>query len=102
MKWVGFDEPAGFRVVIPRHLVAAVVPLRRVHLDLAACVDATGLHFRWRGGHGGYNWRSHEVHASFANRVLNVPLAPKVAQRPPRRRAGAWVGDILQELGYIT
>ena len=78
------------------------MPLRRVHLDLAAWVDATGLHFRWRGGHGGYRWRSHEVHASFANRVLNVPLAPKVAQRPPRRRAGAWVGDILQELGYIT
>ena len=102
MKWVAFHEPAGFRVTFPRHLVAATAPLRRLHMDLGACVDETGLQFRWRGGRGGYNWRPHEVHPSFANRVLEVPLAPKVVQRPERGRAGAWVGQILQELGYIT
>ena len=101
MKWVAFHEPAGFRIAIPRHLIAAAVPLRRLHMDLAACINETGLHFRWRGGRGGYHWRPHEVHPSFAYRVLNVPLAPKVVQRPPRE-GGAWVRQILQELGYIT
>ncbi len=102
MKWVRFAETAGFRVTIPRHLIGAAVPLRRLHMDLGARISETGLQFRWRGGHGGYNWRPHEVHPSFACRVLNVPLAPRVVQRFERRRGGAWVTQILQELGYVT
>jgi hypothetical protein len=101
-KWVAFSEPAGFNVSISRHLVAATAPLRRVHIDLAAFVNATGLHVRWRGGRGGYNWVPREVHASLAGRVLTVPLAPKVVRMPERRRGGAWLGHILKELGYIA
>ncbi len=101
-KWVSFSEPGGFNVAIPRHLVSATAPLRKLHLDLAGFVDPEGLHFRWRGGRGGYNWRRREVAVSLADRVLVVRLAPKVVQAlPPRRRGGAWVGDILQELGYL-
>ena len=103
MKWVAFDEPAGCRRRPSRGIWSqASCPSGVCTWTSPPGSTTTGLHFRWRGGRGGYRWRPHEVHASFANRVLNVPLAPKVAQRPPRRRAGAWVGHILQELGYIT
>jgi hypothetical protein len=56
-KWVAFTGCASRPVVIPRHLIAAVAPLRRVHLDLAAYIDDAGMHVRWRAGRGGYNLR---------------------------------------------
>jgi hypothetical protein len=34
--------------------------------------------------------------------VLGVPLAPRAVVGPARRRAGAWVRNILQELEYVT
>jgi hypothetical protein len=102
-RWVAFHQPSGFRVTIARHLVAATAPLRRLHMDLAASVGAAGLHFRWRGGRGGYNWRSAEVDQRFGDLVLTVLLAPRVALRvPERRRGGAWLGQILRELGHVT
>lgn len=101
-KWVAFATDQAVATIIPRHVIAATAPLRRIHLDLACCVDPQGLHFRWRGGRGGYNWRSHLVHPSLADQVLVVPLAPRVVVRvPERRRGGAWLGHILQELGYL-
>ncbi len=101
-RWIAFTTAEAEATIIPRHFIAATVPLRRIHLDLACWVDPEGLHFRWRGGRGGYNWRSHQVHPSLADRVLTVPLAPKVIVRvPERRRGGAWLGHILQELGYV-
>jgi hypothetical protein len=102
-RWVAFTTDQAVATFIPRHLLAATVPLRRLHIDLASWwVDPQGLHFRWKGGRGGYNWRSHQVHPSLADQVLTVPLAPKVVVRvPERRRGGAWLGHILQELGYV-
>jgi hypothetical protein len=101
-RWVRFVAPdETFRTIIPTHLVAATRPLQRLHLDFAGWVDAEGLHLRWRGGRGGYNWRPREVHSSFEDRVLAVPLGPKVVQMPVRRRGGAWLGRILHELGYL-
>jgi hypothetical protein len=102
-KWVAFTMDQGVATIVPRHLIAATVPLRRIHLDLAGWIDPQGLHLRWKGGRGGYNWRSHEVHARFADLVLTVSLAPKVVLHvPERRRGGAWLGHILKELGYVT
>jgi len=100
-KWISFRDMEDFDVTVPRYLIASTVPLRRLHIDLAAFVDRHGLHFRWRGGRGGYNWLPREVHPSLADRVLVVGLAPKVVQIPERRRGGAWLGHILQELGYL-
>jgi hypothetical protein len=100
-KLLAFDSQVGLKVVIPRHLVAAVVPLRRIHIDLASFVDDKGLHFRWKGGRGGYNWRTHEVDPRFADQVLTVPLAPRAVPAHQRRR-GQWVGEILREMGYMT
>jgi hypothetical protein len=101
-KWIAFTADHGAQAVIPRHLLAAAAPLRRVHLDLAGWVDLHGLHVRWKGGRGGYNWRSHEVDARYDDLVLTVPLAPMfIVQVPQRRRGGAWLKFILSELGYV-
>jgi hypothetical protein len=87
--------------IIPRHLIAATAPLQRIHLDLACWVDPEGLHFRWKGGRAGYNWRSQQVHPSLADHVLGVPLrARTVITVPERRRGGAWLGYILKSMGY--
>jgi hypothetical protein len=95
-KWVTF-EGGGLGVTIPRHLIAGAVFVARQHLDLAACVDEHGLHFRWRGGTGKYNWRPQALRPGLEAHVLTVPLASKVVavvlQRPPvvrqRRRRPA-------------
>jgi hypothetical protein len=73
-RWVAFDSQIDWKVVVPRHLVAAAAPLRRIHIDLASFVDDKGLHFRWKGGLGGYNWYAREVDARVADQVLTVPL----------------------------
>jgi hypothetical protein len=99
-KWVSFADTGGIATIIPRHLVAAAVPLRRIHMDVASYVNATTLAFRWRAGRGGYSWRPHRVDPRFHDQVLVVPLAPRVViQLPERRRGGAWLGQILKEMG---
>ena len=101
-KWVAFTVDHDRETIIPRHLIAATAPHRRIHLDLAGWVDLHGLHVRWKGGRGGYNWHSREVDAHFDDLVLRVPLAPIVVLHvPERRRGGAWLGHILKELGYV-
>jgi hypothetical protein len=101
-RWLGFVEPNGFTTVISRHLIAAAVPLRRQHLDLAASVSAVELAFAWRGGRGGYRWLPRTVDPQFADRGLIVPLASRRVQVPQRRRGGAWLGQILKEMGYAV
>jgi len=102
-KWIAFTTAEAEATIIPRRLVAATVPLQRIHLDLACWVDPQGLHFRWRGGRGGYTWRPHQVNPSLADQVLIVPLAPRVVVRvPEQHRGGTWlVGHLLEELGYL-
>jgi hypothetical protein len=146
-KWIAF-EGTGLSVTIPRHLIAATRIVGRQHLDLGAYVDERGLHFRWRGGKGRYNWRSQTVRPGLEAHVLTVPLAAKVvpvvmpeprverrrrvtvaaevlldataandvacaepdpfpavapatAAVPERRKGGAWLSDILRELGHL-
>jgi hypothetical protein len=101
-RWVGFVEPGGFTTVISRRLIAAAAPLRRLHIDLAASVNSVEFAFRWRGGRGGYNWFPRTVDPQFADRGLIVPLAPRQVPVPQRRRGGAWLGQILKEMGYAV
>ncbi len=101
-KWVAFTADQAVATIVPRHLLAATAPLRRIHIDLASWVDPQGVHFRWKGGKGGYNWRPHDVHPSSADCVLPVPLRPRtVIVQPERRRGGAWIRHILNALGYV-
>ena len=128
LRWVTFAGEK-LSVTIPRHLIAATASVARQHLDLAAFVDEHGLHFRWRGGKGRYNWRPLAPRPGLEAQVLAVPLAPKVvaevlpegkpsndvstepdpipmvvpavATARDRRKGGAWLRDILRELDYL-
>jgi hypothetical protein len=100
---IDFAQAGGHTVSIARLLISAAAPLRRIHVDLASVVDEKGLHFRWRGGRGGYNWYPREVDAGCPDQVLTVPLVPPVVVRAPERRpGGAWLGHILKEMGYLV
>ena len=92
-KGRGIDVPAS------RNTLAQVARLRRLHIDLVAFVDSEGLHFRWKGGRGGYNWKPQVVHPADADRVLTVRLRPARPASVHARR-GSWLGDVLREMGF--
>lgn len=77
--------------------------------DLTAHVDAHGLHFRWRRDVGGLSFYPVAVPSDDEDRVLHVDLVPAVTpsdldeghHRQPRHRQGAWLGDVLAELGLL-
>ena len=85
-------------IAIERSTLTRVTPLRRMFLDLAAFVNNEGLHFRWRGGRGGFNWKSRRVPEEERRRVLEVMLR---APRSARTTAGAWLGDVLTDLALL-
>ena len=96
-KYIAF-KGAGVDVPASRNTLVQVARLRRLH-DLVAFVDGEGLHFRWKGGRGGYNWRPQVVHPADADRVLTVPLRPVHPASVPTRR-GEWLGELLREMGF--
>ena len=98
-KYIAFNGEA-FTVAVERDTLARAAMVRRIYLDVAACVDADGLHVRWRGGRGGYNWKPRFVAPADRERVLTVALPPLVRAAVPR--PGAWLGDLLVELGYAV
>jgi len=98
-KWVQFDSQVALNIIVPRHLIAAAAHLRRLHVDLASFVDDEGLHFRWKAGRGGLRFRPREVGSCFADQMLTVPLVLHRMQ-VPERRGGAWLGQVLREMGY--
>lgn len=86
---------AGTQVAVRRETLAAVTPLRRNVLDLVAFVNSDGVHFRWKGGRGGYNWRPQVVPPSDKGRVLEVTLRTESDERPSSVR----LGDLLDAMG---
>ena len=97
-KYVAFEGAPGI-VTIRRSTLAQVASLPRIHIDLVAFVDAEGLHFRWKGGRGGYNWRPQVVHPADADRILTVFLRRAHPTSEPTRR-GAWIGEVLRSIGF--
>jgi hypothetical protein len=98
-KYIAFKGAPNIDVAVRRNVLAQVAGLRRIHIDLVAFADADGLHFRWKGGRGGYNWRSQVVLPADADRVLTVHLRP-ARTAAARSDRGAWLGDVLRELGF--
>jgi hypothetical protein len=97
VKYITFiAEGDDIAVTVYRWMLADVRPLRRVFIDLVSWADSEGFHFRWRGGRGAINWKSQVVAAGAEAFVLTVPLR---ARRVHQVR-GAWLGDVLQELGF--
>jgi hypothetical protein len=100
-KYVAFSREEHPGVAVRRDLLARVAPLKRNVLDLVAFVDHEGVHFRWNGGRGGYNWLPQVVPDHEGLRVLKVslraPACPALGQTVPGR--GAWLGDVLRDVG---
>ncbi len=98
-KYIAFTGE-GFTTAVERDTLARTASLRRVFIDVAAYVDAEGLHVRWRGGRGGYNWKARFVAPIDRERVLTIEM------RPPTRavvhRPGAWLGELLQDMGFAV
>lgn len=94
-RYVAFTEHERLHIVVRRDTLAGVAPLRRNVLDLVAFVSDRGVHFRWKGGRGGYNWRTQVVPATDKSRVLEVALRPELAARADCVR----LGTALQEVG---
>lgn len=74
--------------------------VRRLFIDVIAYFGADGLHVRWRGGRGGYNWRPRVVVPADRPHVLTVELRLPVRAAVPR--PGAWLGDLLLEMGFAV
>ncbi|CAN5925128.1 hypothetical protein BH11MYX4_BH11MYX4_02920 [soil metagenome] len=94
-KYIAFRWGEQAAVAVRRETLAAVAPLRRTVLDLAAFVNDDGVHFRWKGGRGGYNWRGQVVAPAEKRRVLEVVLRPESDQRP----TVAHLDDVLHDIG---
>lgn len=93
--YIAFELPGSRVPVLRGALVRARAPLRNF-IDVAAYVDEQGLHLRWRGGHGGLNFRP-QVQERGAD-VLDVDLR----LTPPRRRQlprPILLADVLANLG---
>jgi hypothetical protein len=101
VRWFSFHAPGHFQTTVGRSELKASARLRSVHPDLAAWVDEAGLHVRWRGGRGGYNWFSQSPPTGTQSLVLSVLLP---WPEPTRRveRGGAWLRQVLRELGYLA
>jgi hypothetical protein len=96
-KYIAFGGE-DFTVAVERDTLARAAMVRRIYIDVAACVDADGVHVRWRGGRGGYNWKPRFVAPADRERVLTVELQAPVRAAVPR--PGAWLGDLLGEMGF--
>lgn len=94
-KYISFELPAGRVSILRSALTKARGPLR-VFIDVAAYVDDRGLHLRWRGGHGGLNFRP-QVEERGAGLLL-VDLRPAPPGRRPLPRP-VHLADVLAELG---
>ncbi len=91
-RFIAFHGGRVFEARMLRHTLWSAGEALSRHDDLAAWVDAEGLHFRWKNGRGGLNFLSQHVPARDIAYGLHVYLTPPAerpsvhrAQRPPRR-----------------
>ena len=70
---------------------------------LAVTLNSEALEFRWRQGTGGLNFRPQHVSRDDRDEVMHVVLArPVPTPEPvPVRRDGAWLNEVLADLGFI-
>ncbi|MDI1450835.1 hypothetical protein [Polyangium sp. 6x1] len=66
-KFIAFHGGRAFEVRMLRHTLWNAGEALSGHDDLAAWVDAEGLHFRWKNGRGGLNFLSQHVLSSDSN-----------------------------------
>lgn len=95
-KYIAFELIEGRIPILRAALVRTRAALRSFE-DVTAFVDLHGLHFRWRGGIGGLNFRPQvqERGASFLHLDFRRPLPARTRLPHPVRLA-----DVLSELGF--
>ena len=76
----------------------------KTYPDRSAYLDARGLHLRWKNGRGGLNLVTQIPGVLERDRVLHVVLERPAVAMPivPVRRGGAWLGEILGEIGLLS
>ena len=76
----------------------------KTYPDRSAYLDARGLHLRWKSGRGGLNLVTQIPGVLERDHVLHVVLERPAVAMPivPVRRGGAWLGDILGEMGLLS
>jgi len=114
------------KVSVRRAVLARARVALRPMVDLAVTLDPAGLHLRWHGGRGGLDLRPQKLSPEeqreslpvvFPDRVQNrpekashgradaisspdVPSPPPASPRPRERPSGAWLAEVLAELGF--
>jgi hypothetical protein len=122
IRFVSFVLPEGSNVTVLRSMLASLARLAPRLTDLSAWIDAHALRFRWRQQRGGLNLlaRAASVRDEQVLRIV-IPDASEVSPDPQhlpngqrsepferahsrvdysRERAGAWLGEVLGELGW--
>jgi hypothetical protein len=115
-KLIGFDGPGWLVAVSKAKLREARGALGRMP-GLEASVDTEGLHLRWHGGRGGVDLYPQPVERRSSEPAVLVRLQAPAEQavespastpvvRAPRaattsRRGGAWLGQVLSDLGLL-
>lgn len=97
-EYIAFELEA-VRLAVPRRLLARARVVLRGLLDLAAYVDAAGLHLRWRGGRGGLNIRPQLPRRD--DHVLLVDLRRRAPQRAPAPAPPVLLAEVLADLGLM-
>jgi hypothetical protein len=103
-KYIAFDAIGLFDVAVPRGRLADArrVLVGESFFGLCATVDAAGVHFRWKNGRGGLDFRAMYVTPLERDRVLRVVLErPHHVALVAARRGSARLGDVLADLGFI-
>ena len=88
-RTVAFKLPT-VTVCITTGVLRRARPLKRVYIDLACCVDETGLHLRWKGGRGALNF--------YPTKTVSDALVVQLP--PPVRRQPELIGDVLAGIGF--
>lgn len=94
-EYISFDLSGGRVAVVRSLLLRARAGLRRLG-DVVLLVDASGLHFIWRGGRGRLNLRASS--AGRGRSVLHVDLARR--ELAPSS-APVLLADVLHQLGLM-
>ena len=115
LEYIGFEGVTAEPVYVAKKKLRQIRKALRHFVDVQAWLDADGLHIRWSGGNGGLNLRSRAIDRRDRSRVLLIrlhgpavasaePEAPRPlakASRPSTGRSGAWIGDVLADIGLL-
>jgi hypothetical protein len=72
----------------------------RPFVDVSVSVDRSGLYVRWRGGRGGLTFRPELLDSVEHRRAVRVVLVrPAIPEPRPVLHGGAWIREVLEEVG---